>query len=322
MGFLRYHFFIEMKKPLLIILDLNGTLLFRLKKQFRTLLKHKLEPDFKMSQGIRVYKRPKLEEFIQRLTRTFYVATWTSSKKKNSDVMVCNLFPEGSLEFQWDRSKCDVVDRDGVPVEDEENEQRKDQLEKSWKKEEKKQIKEESIDESKESKESKESIDESKGSKESKESIDESKGSKESKESIDDDEKSNDTIDEDDQLNKKKRAKERLHKWESMKPIAMKDLNLVWKDKEINANGKWSCKNTILIDDSVEKADKTPRNVLHIPSFDLLADDYDFNSDNSLLDLLNLLEKWDEKTDIRNHIAKKGIKRKQKARSTTSKRNK
>ncbi|KAJ3015816.1 hypothetical protein HKX48_004373 [Thoreauomyces humboldtii] len=71
--------------------------------------------------------------------------------------------------------------------------------------------------------------------------------------------------------------------------VARKDLNAVWSDPDVNFYGGWNEANTILIDDTLEKASYTPANGLHLPPFTVMDASYDPMADTALLSLIKYL---------------------------------
>ena len=99
--------------PLLVVLDVNGTLLDRLtktdeKKRARENPSCPSSPDYVVNTN-RIYLRPYVDPFLDCLCAHFHVAFWTSATLKNARPMVESLagHRSGSLEFIWDRRKCD-----------------------------------------------------------------------------------------------------------------------------------------------------------------------------------------------------------------------
>ncbi|ORY48467.1 hypothetical protein BCR33DRAFT_763631, partial [Rhizoclosmatium globosum] len=102
------------KRKLLIVLDLNGTLIDRLSKGPERVLANRnplcpKEPDTTLNRN-KVFLRPYLDVFLQFLLDNFHVSAWTSATPKNSGPLVDFIFePFGGakpLEFVWDREKC------------------------------------------------------------------------------------------------------------------------------------------------------------------------------------------------------------------------
>ncbi|KAI8620922.1 HAD-like domain-containing protein [Chytriomyces sp. MP71] len=103
-----------LRRPILIVLDLNGTLLDRLTKGPERSAANKnplrpKEPDYSLNR-CKIYLRPYLDVFLKFLLENFHVAAWTSATPKNAHPMVDFIFePFGGracLEFAWDRDSC------------------------------------------------------------------------------------------------------------------------------------------------------------------------------------------------------------------------
>ncbi|KAJ3132740.1 hypothetical protein HK100_005007 [Physocladia obscura] len=104
----------EMKRPLLVVLDLNGTLIDRVGKGIERAAANRnplcpAAPDLTLNNH-KVYLRPYLDVFLKFLFENFHVAAWTSATPKNSAPLADFIFePFGGakpLEFLWDREKC------------------------------------------------------------------------------------------------------------------------------------------------------------------------------------------------------------------------
>jgi len=62
--------------------------------------------DFEVFQ-YKVYKRPGLEKFINKLSHEFDIAVWSSASDDYVQEIVNNIFPKNyELKFVWGRSKC------------------------------------------------------------------------------------------------------------------------------------------------------------------------------------------------------------------------
>lgn len=104
------------RSPLLVVLDLNGTLLDRITdgerlKRSRLNPKCPPVPDLVIN-GKKIYYRPYLDAFLHGLFDRFSVATWTSAMPKNAQPMVGHLFPKklkDKLSFNWTREKCELL---------------------------------------------------------------------------------------------------------------------------------------------------------------------------------------------------------------------
>jgi TFIIF-interacting CTD phosphatase-like protein len=84
----------------LLILDLDETLIFSAERPLDR------APDF-TSGPYFVYKRPGVDEFIERASRIFRLAVWTSSNDAYAESVVEKLFKDPSiLAFVWSRDRC------------------------------------------------------------------------------------------------------------------------------------------------------------------------------------------------------------------------
>jgi NLI interacting factor-like phosphatase len=84
-------------QPLLVILDLNGTLLYRKRKKF--------PPQF--------IRRPALNYFLERLTSRHVVMVWSSSRPETVNAICDDLFSDGQndkLIARWGRDKLGLSD--------------------------------------------------------------------------------------------------------------------------------------------------------------------------------------------------------------------
>ena len=102
-------------KRLLVILDLNGVLMSRVRKESLPLAQRNptlpSHVDFTV-RGSRIYKRPHLSGFLQGLSRLCDLGTWTSAGGRNESIMLSNLLEHNVREralFHWNREKCDLV---------------------------------------------------------------------------------------------------------------------------------------------------------------------------------------------------------------------
>ncbi|KAJ3385173.1 hypothetical protein HDU80_000743 [Chytriomyces hyalinus] len=102
------------RRKLLIVLDLNGTLIDRLSKGPERKLANAnplcpRDADLTLNQN-RVFLRPYLDVFLKYLLENFHVAAWTSATPKNAHPLTDFIFePFGGskcLEFVWDRERC------------------------------------------------------------------------------------------------------------------------------------------------------------------------------------------------------------------------
>lgn len=100
---------------ILIVLDLNGTLMHRIGSQQLKLLHSReppLPPPDNVLGGKKIYYRPHLDRFLEFLFARFQVGTWTSALEKNAIHMVTSLIPEhlrSQLKFNWTRERCTLV---------------------------------------------------------------------------------------------------------------------------------------------------------------------------------------------------------------------
>ncbi|KAJ3196466.1 hypothetical protein HK101_008873 [Irineochytrium annulatum] len=98
-----------------LVLDLNGTLMHRISKAADKnssnanpfCPKH---PDGTVN-GKKIYQRPFLDYFINRLFDQFHVGAWTSATPKNALPLATFLMKDRAqdLLFVWDRTRCDFV---------------------------------------------------------------------------------------------------------------------------------------------------------------------------------------------------------------------
>lgn len=93
-------------RPLLVVLDLDGTIIDSVHKRRR----NAPEPDFKARTKF-VYYRPGLTEFLDLLFSNpdIRVGVWTSCKKENALSITNHLFKDKKLEFVFSRDECDLV---------------------------------------------------------------------------------------------------------------------------------------------------------------------------------------------------------------------
>jgi hypothetical protein len=101
-------------KQILLIFDLNGTILYRLKKgQQRKLVSsnpHKpANHDFTITAGVKVFVRPYFKELMETLAKLPHIsiAVWTSARRDNAVLLTTTLFTKTKLEFILDRSHCE-----------------------------------------------------------------------------------------------------------------------------------------------------------------------------------------------------------------------
>ncbi|KAJ2995747.1 hypothetical protein HDV02_000491 [Globomyces sp. JEL0801] len=84
----------------------------------------------------------------------------------------------------------------------------------------------------------------------------------------------------------------------------IKDLSIIYNSSELNKDGLWSPENTILVDDTITKAKKDPKNILVIPEFDVSNSNVNCQEDVELLRLKQWLEKLEDRIlpDVRDVI--------------------
>jgi hypothetical protein len=105
------------QKKILLVLDLNGVFLERIKQKEKKLLLLNpycpSQPDFKVN-GQSCYLRPFVDHFLTQIPPEFDVAIWTSMIEKNAKEIARHLFGKDRkrLQFVWDRQYCSDV-RDG-----------------------------------------------------------------------------------------------------------------------------------------------------------------------------------------------------------------
>ena len=86
--------------PILLILDIDETLLYASEKR----LEH--EPDYRVGPYF-IYVRPYLQEFLQCCNEHFRLAVWSSSSADYLNAIVAEILPTGlKLEFVWSRERC------------------------------------------------------------------------------------------------------------------------------------------------------------------------------------------------------------------------
>jgi hypothetical protein len=102
------------QKKLLIILDLNGVLVHRLKASKEKLPQasspeHALKPTMTLG-GRKVIFRPSVEQLFTAIPEHVQLAIWTSAEKRNVVQILEKLAPEyksrNLFEFTWFRDKC------------------------------------------------------------------------------------------------------------------------------------------------------------------------------------------------------------------------
>ncbi|KAI9017017.1 HAD-like domain-containing protein [Gaertneriomyces semiglobifer] len=102
------------KKKILLILDLNGTLLERVTPKHRQAANANPRcppvPDFVLARA-HAYFRPYLDAFLEGIFKHYAVAAWTSANPKNGQPMTQAIFGHYTpqLAFGWDRTHCSDV---------------------------------------------------------------------------------------------------------------------------------------------------------------------------------------------------------------------
>ena len=77
----------------LLVLDVNGLLVDRVKHGGSDYLRSRgVMPDATVN-GVMVYKRPGVDEFVDWLTRNYEVAVWSSCRRHNLDPIIQAIFP-------------------------------------------------------------------------------------------------------------------------------------------------------------------------------------------------------------------------------------
>ncbi|KAI3658234.1 hypothetical protein MP638_006365 [Amoeboaphelidium occidentale] len=94
-------------KRFLLILDLNGTLIYRSKRGGGSVGTAYLQPSFNVSQR-KVFLRPNLQKFFESIPSNFDIAIWTSAERHTSMEIIARIVPnyEKRLVFWWFRDKC------------------------------------------------------------------------------------------------------------------------------------------------------------------------------------------------------------------------
>lgn len=84
----------------LLILDLDETLIYGTEEKLDR------DADF-IIQGIYVYKRPYLDDFLKEMNQYYELAIWSSGSKEYVETIVDRIIPEGIvLRFVWSRERC------------------------------------------------------------------------------------------------------------------------------------------------------------------------------------------------------------------------
>lgn len=92
------------KSDILLVLDLDRT-------QIRTFEPKEKKPertcDFRIG-DLQVYKRPRLDDFLNYVKANFILGVWSQGRGMYVDDIVENLFQKGDLDFQWCYDKCSI----------------------------------------------------------------------------------------------------------------------------------------------------------------------------------------------------------------------
>ncbi len=92
----------ETKEPILLILDVDETLIHATEKKLT------IPHDFEYADYF-VYKRPFLNEFLELANQHFKLAIWSSADDTYVNAIVETIRPEHiNFEFVWARSRCTV----------------------------------------------------------------------------------------------------------------------------------------------------------------------------------------------------------------------
>lgn len=92
----------------LVVLDLNGLLIFRVFNRDKDKFTSYLETSVQVN-GFYVWKRPHADAFLDWLLDHFSVGIWSSARQHNVDALIEWAFgPERRkrLAFEWDQSRC------------------------------------------------------------------------------------------------------------------------------------------------------------------------------------------------------------------------
>ncbi|KAI9203976.1 NLI interacting factor-like phosphatase-domain-containing protein [Polychytrium aggregatum] len=109
------------RRPFLIILDINGVLIDRITdsparrlSETNPFRPHGLYATISKRKGPeRIHIRPHVDVFLKVLLENFSVATWTSAMAKNAEPLVDLIMQDRSedLAFQWSQDKCTLTGR-------------------------------------------------------------------------------------------------------------------------------------------------------------------------------------------------------------------
>ena len=103
-------------KKILIVLDLNGTILHRIIKTGSTTIEDSFVKIAKMGKHS-LYARPYLKDFFDFLVKYFDVAVWTSAEERNALAMIDSLSTSvpnctrNAFKFIWSRNMCTLQEQ-------------------------------------------------------------------------------------------------------------------------------------------------------------------------------------------------------------------
>ncbi len=95
-------FWVNKRKRVLIVLDLNGVLLHRM---FSREALNCPPPQHSVG-NFHVWVRPGVDEFLDFVFEHFDVAVWSSARRYNIEPLVSLIFKDRPLVFVWDQSFC------------------------------------------------------------------------------------------------------------------------------------------------------------------------------------------------------------------------
>lgn len=90
----------------LLVLDVNGLLLHRVRDPLPTTVQHK--PDAKLRR-VKLFARPHMRAFVQWCLHHFHVAIWSSATRENAELLSHFVFGENFREntaFVWGQDHC------------------------------------------------------------------------------------------------------------------------------------------------------------------------------------------------------------------------
>jgi hypothetical protein len=120
----------QRKHPILLVFDVNGTLLDRIKRSDRLLVRNwhaqpqhiYIPPQLTMKNHY-VILRPRVREFLCWVADRFHLAVWTSAEERNINPILREIIPPPMIdddfsfrpfmEFVWYKPQCTIVGRDG-----------------------------------------------------------------------------------------------------------------------------------------------------------------------------------------------------------------